>query len=61
MSKIRNKIEDFGIMVAAVLILIAVIAVAFGIRYVWLNYTPCSFHSVKDAPVRCVTPPKDTL
>lgn len=54
MSKLKSKLEDIGVAVVGVLIILAIFGGIFGIRYLWLNYTPCSFHSVKDAPVRCL-------
>ena len=49
-----KKIEDIGIAVLAILFIVALFVAIFGVKYAWLNYTPCSFHSVKDAPVRCL-------
>lgn len=49
----NNKTEP-GIVVLAIITIVVLFAVGFAIRFAWLNLTPCSFHSVKDAPVRCL-------
>jgi hypothetical protein len=56
-----GKKDDILVGLMFVGLVIGVLAVLFGVRYAWLNYTPCSFHSVKDAPVRCLNPTPNTL
>ena len=43
-----------GIVVLAILAIVITLLVGFGIRLAWLNWTPCSWHDVKGAPVRCL-------
>lgn len=54
MSKLKSKLEDIGVAILAALIILLIFLALFGVHYLWLNYTPCSFHTVKDAPVRCL-------
>ncbi|HYG84607.1 MAG TPA: hypothetical protein VD907_07075 [Verrucomicrobiae bacterium] len=50
----REAETSIGIAVLAILAIAAILLVIFGIRLAWLNWTPCSWHNVKDAPVRCI-------
>lgn len=49
----NNKTEP-GIVVLAILTIVILLAIGFVVRLAWLNLTPCSWHNVKDAPVRCL-------
>lgn len=49
----KSKTEP-SIVAMAIAIIVVIFLVGFGIRLAWLNLTPCSWHNVKDAPVRCL-------
>lgn len=49
----KTKTEP-SIVILAILTIVVLFAIGFAIRFAWLNLTPCSFHAVKDAPVRCL-------
>lgn len=52
-----KKKDDIVAGVITGLMLLGVLLAVFAVNYAWLNLTPCNFHSVKDAPVRCVNEP----
>lgn len=50
----KKKLENIGLHVLAIFVILVLVGACLLLRWAWLTYTPCSLHSVKDAPVRCI-------